>query len=79
MLGRLDNGLGIYRFSYNGSDKIYVGVMAQEVEAVMPEAVVRDDDGYLLVDYDRLGFRMQTWEQWLASGQNAPTVTLVRH
>ena len=26
MLGRLDNGLGLYRFSYNGSNKAYVGV-----------------------------------------------------
>jgi hypothetical protein len=26
--------LGFYRFSYNGSDKTYVGVMAQEVEAI---------------------------------------------
>ena len=40
-LGHLDNGLGFYRFSYNGSDKAYVGVMAQEVQTVMPDAVVR--------------------------------------
>ena len=38
--------------------------MAQEVEAVMPAAVVRGSDGYLLVDYDRLGLRMQTWQEW---------------
>src|SRR4029078_1983142 len=25
LLGRLDNGLGFYRFAYNGSDRIYVG------------------------------------------------------
>ena len=47
LLGHLDNGLGFYRFSYNGSDKTYVGVMAQEVQQVMPEAVARDRDGYL--------------------------------
>ena len=40
LLGRLDNGLGFYRFIYNGGDKAYVGVMAQEVQAVMPEAIV---------------------------------------
>jgi hypothetical protein len=72
MLGRLDNGLGFYRFSYNGSDKAYVGVMAQEVQAVMPEAVVRGSDGYLRVYYDRLGLRMQTWDEWVASGQKIP-------
>src|SRR2546423_4944710 len=36
LLGQLDNGLGFYRFSYNGSDKAYVGVIAQEVQTVMP-------------------------------------------
>src|SRR5258705_5452381 len=34
LLGHLDNDLGFYRFSYNGSDKAYVGVMAQEVQTV---------------------------------------------
>ena len=29
---RISNGLGLYRFSYNGSNKPYVGVMAQEVQ-----------------------------------------------
>jgi hypothetical protein len=73
LLGHLDNGLGYYRFSYNGSDKAYVGVMAQEVQAVMPEAVVRGSDGYLRVYYDQLGIRMQTWESWVASGERIPT------
>ena len=47
LLGHLDNGLGYYRFSYVGSDRAYVGVMAQEVQTIMPEAVVRGRDGYL--------------------------------
>jgi hypothetical protein len=78
-LGRLDNGLGFYRFSYNGSDKAYVGVMAQEVQAVMPEAVARGSDGYLLVYYRRLGFDMQTWDAWVASGRKIPRTAPVRH
>ena len=57
LLGHLDNGLGYYRFSYLGSDKAYVGVMAQEVQAVMPDAVTRGGDGYLRVHYDRLGLK----------------------
>src|SRR5690349_13899197 len=36
LLGWLGNGLGFYRFSYNGSDRAYVGVMAQEVQAIAP-------------------------------------------
>jgi hypothetical protein len=79
MLGRLANGLGFYRFSYNGSDQAYVGVMAQEVLAVMPQAVARDREGYLLVDYDRLGLHMQTWDQWVAAGRRLPTTSPVRH
>jgi Chaperone of endosialidase len=75
-VGRLENGLGLYRFSYIGSDKVYVGVMAQEVETVMPEAVVRGSDGYLRVYYDKLGIRMKTWEEWVASGQN---IQVTRH
>src|SRR3954468_19928843 len=68
LLGHLDNGLGFYRFTYNGSDKAYVGVMAQEVETVMPAAVFRGSDGYLRVYYDKLGLKFQTYDQWTASG-----------
>ena len=39
LLGRLSDGLGYYRFVYNGGHIAYVGVMAQEVQTVMPEAV----------------------------------------
>ena len=45
-LGRLDNGLGFYRFAYVGSGKPYVGVIAQEVRALRPDAVFRGRDGY---------------------------------
>jgi hypothetical protein len=62
LLGRLDNGLGFYRFSYNGSDKAYVGVIAQEVQAVIPEAVTRGRDGYLRVSYGKLGVPFQTYD-----------------
>lgn len=72
-LGTLDNGLGFYRFAYNGSDNAYVGVMAQEVEAVMPTAVTRGNDGYLRVHYGKLGVKFQTYDQWLASGAHVPT------
>jgi hypothetical protein len=79
LLGHLDNGLGFYRFSYNGSDKAYVGVMAQEVQAVRPDAVVRGSDGYLRVYYDRIGVHMQTWEDWVSSGAKIPaTATSLR-
>ena len=77
LLGHLDNGLGFYRFSYNGSDKAYVGVMAQEVQTVMPAAVLRGSDGYLRVFYDKLGLKFQTYDQWTASGARVPAGTAV--
>jgi hypothetical protein len=73
LLGHLANGLGYYRFSYLGSDKAYVGVMAQEVEQVMPEAVSRGSDGYLRVYYDKLGLKFRTYRDWLAGGARIPS------
>jgi hypothetical protein len=78
LLGRLDNDLGYYRFSYNGSDQAYVGVMAQEVQTIVPEAVVRGRDGYLEVFYDKLGLKFQTYDQWIAAGARIPTIRLRR-
>jgi Chaperone of endosialidase len=72
LLGRLDNGIGFYRFSYNGSDKAYVGVIAQEVQAIVPDAVIRGPDGYLRVFYGKLGVPFQTYDQWIASGAHVP-------
>jgi hypothetical protein len=72
LLGRLDNGLGFYRFAYNGSGRVYVGVMAQEVQTIAPAAVVRGRDGYLRVDYDKLGLKFQSYDQWIAAGGQIP-------
>jgi hypothetical protein len=79
LLGHLDDGLGFYRFSYNGSDKAYVGVMAQEVEQVMPQAVARGRDGYLTVNYDRLGLKFESYDRWLGSGGQIPHVVPLQH
>ena len=72
LLGHLDNGLGYYRFAYNGSNKAYVGVMAQEVSMVRPDAVERGGDGYLRVHYDRLGLKFQSYQDWAAAGGKMP-------
>jgi outer membrane immunogenic protein len=56
LVARRSDGLGLYRFKYLWSDNVYVGVMAQEVALLYPEAVARDPlSGYLSVDYRRLG------------------------
>jgi hypothetical protein len=67
VVGRLDNGIGLYRFRYLWSDAEYVGVLAQEVAKVRPDALLRGTDGYLRVDYARLGTRMMTWREWTAA------------
>jgi hypothetical protein len=65
-LTRLDDGIGLYRFRYKGSDHTaYVGVLAQEVMEIVPSAVSLGRNGYLQVDYDRLGLKFMTWETWL--------------
>lgn len=72
LLGHLASGLGYYRFSYIGSDKAYVGVIAQEVEDVKPVAVTRGADGYLRVYYEKLGLKFRTYRDWLESGARIP-------
>jgi hypothetical protein len=59
-IGQHRLGLGLYLFRYKtphseryGSHR-RVGVMADEVAEKYPDAVVRDEDGYLRVDYGRL-------------------------
>ena len=64
--------MGLYRFAYDGSQKLYAGVIAQEAMKVMPQAVSRDQEGYLRVDYDKLGVPFQTYNHWLAAGARMP-------
>lgn len=46
-------GIGIYEFDYISGEHA-VGVMADEVKTVMPNAVIRGEDGYDRVDYSKL-------------------------
>jgi hypothetical protein len=58
----LPNGLPVYEYEYKSEFKDhplaghgkFVGVMAQEVQAVMPDAVINLENGYLAVDYGKL-------------------------
>jgi len=54
-----ENGFNTYSFNYRGEpDKSYIGVIAQEIESIMPEAV-EDIGGYLAVDYAKIGVEMR--------------------
>ena len=56
-IGKLDNGLNLYQYEYKPEWKIkagfgkFIGVMAGEVEKLIPQAVKLDADGYKMVDY----------------------------
>ena len=72
LVGRRDDGLGLYRYRYLWSDTVYVGVMAQEVALIHPDAIVRDAlDDYLKVDYGRLGMKLMTLPEWDAKNKGA--------
>ncbi len=69
-VARTDSGLDLYRFRYNWSEQQYVGVMAQDVEKLLPAAVTRGADGYLRVNYDLIGLKLMTWDEWLGSNHS---------
>lgn len=51
-VGKLDNGLTVYCFNFVGSNIPQIGLLAQEVAKIKPEAVFENEDGYLSVRYD---------------------------
>jgi len=62
-IGEHPAGFGLYLFDYKaeyrdawGHGRRF-GVMAEEVERIVPGAVGLDKDGYKVVDYGRLGIR----------------------
>lgn len=51
----LDNGLNVYQYDYINGKGPYIGVMADEVKEVMPEALGPMIEGYMTVDYSKIG------------------------
>lgn len=47
-------GLGVYKYNYVSGQGPYIGVMAQEVKELYPEAMGPEVSGYLTVDYNKL-------------------------
>ena len=50
-VGTLNDGIPVYRYRFKGSPRTEIGVMAQDVEQVNPEAVVEHPSGFKMVDY----------------------------
>lgn len=52
-VGALPSGLKTYEYRYKGEPQKFVGVMADEVREVFPDAV-SEQDGFLQVDYSKI-------------------------
>lgn len=77
-VGMLTDDIALYSFRYLWSDEVFVGVMAQDLLAVRPDAVVTSASGFYAVDYGALGTRMMRWDEWQAiqhAGRHAPLET----
>ena len=54
-IGMHPAGVPLYRFKYLNDETPRIGVMADEVEKVLPAAVTTDSRGFKLVNYEMLG------------------------
>lgn len=50
----LPNHVKIYKYRFIGSDRMELGVLAQEVQEIVPDAVTVDGHGFLRVNYDKV-------------------------
>lgn len=54
-VGELPNGIGIYSFAYKDNPHaLMLGCIAQDVEKIMPDAVVKSARGFLMVNYSKV-------------------------
>ena len=57
-VGTTADGLPLYHFRYIGQSQVWEGVMAQDVLAHRPDAVITGSHGIMSVDYGALGLTM---------------------
>jgi hypothetical protein len=50
-VGQTDAGLPLYRWRYKGDDRLHIGPIAQDVEAMQPDALGPEVSGYKTVNY----------------------------
>jgi hypothetical protein len=59
LVSRREDGIGVYSYRYLLGEQRFIGVVAQEVAVARPDAVVTQADGFMAVDYARLGMTLQ--------------------
>ncbi len=69
----LDTGVNIYSYRYLGDDRVFLGVIAQEVLEIpqLADAVVTGPDGYYRVDYAKLGIAVPNEQAMQDAGMAA--------
>jgi hypothetical protein len=53
-IGTTDGGMPVYTFRYKGELATQMGVMAQDVEKIRPDAVIDHPSGVKMVDYSKV-------------------------
>ena len=53
------SGIKVYRFDYINGAKNQIGVIAQEIKDITPNAVTMTEDGYYMVNYSMLPANVQ--------------------
>jgi hypothetical protein len=71
-LATLPDGLQLYSFKYLWSNETYVGVMAQDLllSPDYSDKVILMPGDYYAVNYDALGLKMITLDEWRQSREN---------
>ncbi len=71
-LATREDGLRVYSFKYLWDEAVHVGVMAQDLLRNKAwQSSVSHENGYYTVNYERLGLRTTTLDEWEAKGLSA--------
>lgn len=70
---QLESGINLYAFRYKGGSEMFVGVLAEELLADprFADAVSDGPDGYLQVDYSKIGVETVDGERMAQAGLTA--------
>lgn len=52
-IGWMNDGTPIYRFRHRDDPRMQIGLMAQDIQSEVPEAILFDAEGFMMVDYEK--------------------------